>query len=96
MSADRDEPMSEPAYFADPAIDRLMGFVYALSAEVWVLRDKVGRLEKVLEKSGVLVPGALETHVPDAAERAASTEDRRAFVAALMQNLEGLQISKGG
>lgn len=96
MSADRDDPLPEPAYFADPAIDRLMGFVYALSAEVWVLRDKLGRLETVLERSGVLAPEALEQYVPDAAERAANTEDRRAFVAALMQNLEGVQISRGG
>ena len=96
MSAEADAPVPEPTYFADPAIDRLMGFTYALAAEVWVLRDKLSRLEQLLEKSGALAPGALERYEPDAAQRAASAEDRRAFVASLMQNLMGTQISKGG
>ena len=93
---DAEAPVPEPTYFADPALDRVMGFTYALAAEVWVLRDRLARLESLLAASGTVPAGALEAHVPDATERAAAADDRRRFVESLMQNLMGVQISRGG
>ena len=85
----------EQTFFADAALDRMMGCLFALCAEVSVLRDRVQRLESVLEQQGTLAPDALERE-PDAREYAARAEDRRRFVAALMDPLLGRQVSKGG
>lgn len=77
----RDRP--EQVFFDDPAIDRLAGVVYALAAETWVLRDKVRRLE-----------AALGSKIPEAApEPEGLAEERKAFVASLMEPLLGRQKS---
>ncbi len=79
----RDRP--EQVFFDDPAIDRLAGVVYALAAETWVLRDKVRRLEAALGDAAL-----------DAApEPEGLAEERRAFVASLMEPLMGRQKSNG-
>lgn len=79
----RDRP--EQVFFDDPAIDRLAGVVYALAAETWVLRDRVRRLE------AALAPATLES----APEPEGLAEERKAFVAALMEPLLGRQKSNG-
>ena len=94
-STEQDRP-GEQQFFANPAIDRVMGYAYALSAEVYVLRDYIQRLEGVLVATGALEAGAVEAfkRLPEQAAEAA--KDRDAFVAALMENVIGRQISKGG
>jgi hypothetical protein len=81
----RDRP--EQVFFADPAIDRLAGAVYALAAETWVLRDRVRRLEAALAAKGV--------SIDEAPEPEGLAEERKAFVAALMEPLLGRQKSNG-
>ncbi|MET0277623.1 MAG: hypothetical protein ABW198_04745 [Pseudorhodoplanes sp.] len=84
----------EQQFFEDPAIDRLMGFAFALSAEVYVLRDRVSRLETLLTSKGLIKPG--ETELPRTLEQqAAMNRDRDAFVAAIMDPIKGLQKSNG-
>jgi hypothetical protein len=90
-----DESLPEQTFFADPAIDRVLGVAMTLAAEVWVLRDRLRALESVLAQNGQLAPGALDAYVPSAAEAEAIAKDRDAFVAALMENLLGRQVSKG-
>ena len=85
----------EQTFFADPAIDRLMGVVMALAGEVYVLRDRVRCLEAVLAEQGVVAPGALDRFQPDPAFAAAAAADRDAFVAHLMDNLLGRQSARG-
>lgn len=93
--AHEERPRPEPTYFADPAIDRVMGVVMALAAEVWVLRDRNRALEKLLEASGTLVPGALDGYRPAPEEEALVAKDRESFVQGLMDHLLGHQVSKG-
>ncbi len=50
--------MKEQQFFKDPAIDRLMGMVMALAAEVYILRDRTRALEEILENNGLLAVGA--------------------------------------
>jgi len=90
-----DEPLPEQTFFADPAIDRVLGVAMTLAAEVWVLRDRVRALEALLVAGGQLVPGALDAYAPSADEAEAIAKDREAFTAALMENLLGRQVSKG-
>ena len=54
---------ARPAFHADPAIDRLIAMVLALTREVSVLRDRVDTLEVLGTEAGWLAPDAVETHV---------------------------------
>ena len=85
----------EQIFFKDPAIDRVLGFAMALAGEVYVLRDRVRLLERLLAERGVLAPGALDQPVATPESAAVDAADRDDFVRHLMQNLLGLQQSKG-
>ena len=88
------EPQAVQTFFEDEALDRAFGVVMALATEVYVLRDRVQALEDMLIRNGTIEAGALDAE-PDAAALAARGADRDAFVAHLMQNLLGAQVSKG-
>jgi hypothetical protein len=95
MAAERDTgPRAEQTFFEDPAINRVLGVTMALAGEVYVLRDRLRALEARLEEAGVVAPGALDAE-PGADELARSAADRDAFVAHLMSNLLGEQVSRG-
>lgn len=93
MSEQRARP--EQTFFADPAIDRIMGVVMALAGEVYVLRDRMRVLEARLNEQGVLAPGALDSFAPTPEQAQAAQADRDAFVSHLLDNLLGQQAAKG-
>ena len=80
--------LPEQTFFADPAIDRLMGVTMALAAEVYLLRSRV----HALERAGNFPQGP---GMPTAEERAAEQRDAQAFVAHLLEPLLGEQASRG-
>ncbi|HUT48568.1 MAG TPA: hypothetical protein VM325_04455 [Alphaproteobacteria bacterium] len=95
MGAERDTgPRAEQSFFEDPAIDRILGLTMALASEVYVLRDRLRALEARLAEAGVVAPEALDAE-PGPEEIARNGADRDAFVAHLMGNLLGEQVSKG-
>jgi hypothetical protein len=83
-------PRPEQTFFADPVLDRVLGMVMALSAEVWTLRETQRRMAIALERAGLPADA-----VPTPEEDAAIARDREAFTAALLENLLGRQVSKG-
>ena len=88
-------PRPEQVFFQDPAIDRAFGVVMALAGEVYVLRDRLHALERVLEAKGMAVSAELDGYQPSEAERRRVEADRDAFVKILLDNLLGEQVSKG-
>lgn len=84
----------EQVYFADPALDRLMGVVFALAGEVHVLKDRLRAVESILAQKGVLRREELDRWAPSQAEAAELARERDAFVAHLWSNLAGRQSSK--
>jgi len=95
MGAARDTgPRAEQTFFKDPAIDRVLGVTMALASEVYVLRDRLRALEARLTEAGFVAQGALDAE-PSPDELARNAADREAFVAHLMHNLLGEQVSKG-
>ena len=90
----RDTAKSEQTFFDDPAIDRVLGVTMALATEVYVLRDRLRAVERQLEQAGQLDRSLLDKE-PGLEDLAVDAADREAFVAGLMQNLEGRQVSKG-
>ena len=77
------------------ATDRLLAMVMTLAAELHVTRDRLACLEAVLEGQGALRPGALDAFRPTPAQAARLDEDRRAFVAELIQSTLGVEVSLG-
>lgn len=84
-----------PEYFDDPAIDRLLSIVLALTGEVSVLRERLDTVERLLEARGALSREDIERYVPDRAageERGLAT---KAYIArvmrALQQELEAME-----
>ena len=87
-------PRAEQTFFADPAIDRLVGMVFALTAEVHVLRDRMKLLEDALAQRGVVDVSALDAMIPDGALEARIAADRTALVRHILEALPGRLASK--
>ena len=84
-----------PEFFDDPALDRLYSVVFALVAEVSVLRERLDTVERLLEAGGTIRREDIEAYAPDRAageERGLAT---RAYVARVMrgfqQEMEAMQ-----
>lgn len=96
MSAPPDSPPPPPAAgsaaagrpyhaFEDPVLDRMLGIVLALGAEVWTLRDRLRLLEEALARHGVDVSTVIEELAADPAREASMTSDRDAFLARFLR-----------
>ena len=77
-----------PAYFDDPAIDRLVSLAMALTAEVSVLRERLDTVERLLEAKGGLNRAEIEAYVPDSAAGEDRGEATRAYVARVMRGFQ--------
>lgn len=75
--------MREQQFFNDPAMDRLMGIVMSLAAEVYILRERGRELERILGRAGLISLEELES--AEAGQDAAAERD--AFVAAILEPL---------
>jgi hypothetical protein len=77
-----------PAYFEDPAIDRLLSITMALVGEVSVLRERLDTVERLLETKGTLSRADIETYAPDRAagkERGIVTKQ---YIARVMRGVQ--------
>lgn len=87
-------PQAEQNFFADPAIDRLLGIVFSLSAELHVLRDRLALLESALAERGVVDRARLDEAVPEGAFEAQLGAARAALVRHILEGLPGRLASK--
>lgn len=69
-----------PGFHAEPAIDRLVAMVLALTREVSMLRDRVDTLEVLGQKAGWLGADAVETYVPPLPVRQRREAGREAMI----------------
>jgi hypothetical protein len=84
-----------PAYFEEPAIDRVLSIVMALAGELSVLRERLDTVERLLDAKGHISRADIENYTPDrdaGAERGLATQ---AYIARIMrgvqQDLEALE-----
>jgi hypothetical protein len=77
-----------PAYFDDPAVDRLVSLSMALVAEVSVLRERLDTVERLLEAKGGLTQAEIDAYMPDAAAGAERGEATRAYIARVMRGFQ--------
>jgi hypothetical protein len=71
-------------FFPDPNVDRVLGVVLELAAEVYVLRDRLRTLEVALERRGCVNLDELERSEPTDAERAQRLAERDALIARIL------------
>jgi hypothetical protein len=71
-------------FFRDPTVDRVLGVVLELAAEVYVLRDRLHAVERLLQRSGTLDLAELEGYEPTEAERAQRLAERDALIARIL------------
>lgn len=71
---------ARPAFHADPAIDRLIAMVLALTRENSVLRDRLDTLEILAQDAGWLPPGAIDAYVPPLSVRQRRESSREAMI----------------
>jgi hypothetical protein len=72
------------SFFPDPNVDRVLGVVLELAAEVYVLRDRLRTVELALERAGGLSRAELERYEPSEAERALRLAERDALIARIL------------
>jgi hypothetical protein len=77
----------EPTFLHDVSADHLVGAVMALSAELWVLRDRQARLERILESSGAMEVGAVEAKGDTPEEAAALAREAELFANRILGEL---------
>ncbi len=85
----------EQVFFEDGALDRAVGMIMTLAAELYVTRDRLTVLERTLAAKGLLDLAELDDYQPDPESLETDAADRDAFTAALMQNFSGKQSAKG-
>ncbi len=78
-----------PSQFDDPAIDTLLNIVLSLGSEVYVLRDRLRIVEKMLEAKGMISKADIESYKPTAEEETELRQDRDAFMARFFRVFEG-------
>ncbi len=85
-----------PAFHDQPAIDRLIAILLALTSEVSVLRDRVDTLETLGRDHGWLAAGAVDAHTPDLAERTVRDARRAAMLDRVLAVLDEEIAGLGG
>jgi hypothetical protein len=75
----------KPQLTADD-MDRLARQNAQLMAELWIVKDRMAILEKLLEESGVLDRAALNRNVPEGDFAAELAHERDAFVARIVDD----------
>jgi hypothetical protein len=79
----------KPYQFEDPAMDTLLGVVLSLGNEVWVMRDRLRVIEKMLEAKGTISRADIEAYKPTPEEEEEIRKDNDAFMARLFRIFEG-------
>ncbi len=72
--------MPDLTFFPDPAMDRVLGVVMELAAELHVLRERLRTVEQLLDERGAISRADLDAYRPTPEERAARLAERDAFI----------------
>ena len=83
-----------PAFFNDSAIDQLVTMMMELMTEVWVTKERVFTLEKVLATHGLNVTDEIESCEFNEDENSSLAQARQRFVSTIMRSLEAEFVSR--
>ena len=83
-----------PAFFADSAIDQVVTMMMELMAELWVVKERVHTLEKVLSTHGLEVAEEIESCQFSADEKVRLEGERQQFVSTILRSFEADFVSR--
>jgi hypothetical protein len=83
---------TDPQYFRDPMIDRLLEIVLLLGGELWAARDRQMLMEQLLAREGRISPDLIETYRPEPELAAELERQRRAFIRRVFSCLYGGEL----
>lgn len=78
---------TEPVLIHDLDQDRLVGAVVALAGELFVVKDKLDKMQRLLEKAGAIAPGLLEAPETEPAAIEAQQQEAQRFAARILSEL---------
>lgn len=78
---------TDPQFFSDPMIDKLLEITYLLGGEIWTNRDRQMVMEHLLATQGQVTPDLIETFKPDEEFEARSEEMRIQFIQRIYSSL---------
>jgi len=78
---------AEPVFLEHLPMDNAVGAIMALSAEVYLLRERLATLEAELTERKVVPAGAVETRVDSQAEATIKAQDLAAFTNRILSEL---------
>ncbi len=77
-----------PSFFGESAVDQIVTMMLEMMAELWVVKERVYTLEKVLGEAGIAVKEQIESCELSEDEVAELEGARRKFVETIMRSLE--------
>ena len=84
-----------PSFFDESAVDQVVTMMLEMMAELWVVKERVYTLEKVLGEAGIAAKEQIEACEFDDEERAELEGARRKFVETVMRSLEANFVDHG-
>ena len=79
--------MSTDRFLGDPVLDRMMKVVLALSQELYVLRDRMRTIERLLDEKKVITRSDIDDYMPDPQTQSQILGERDAYIERLFSPL---------
>ena len=76
----------------EPSVDRVMKVVIALARETYVLKDRLGIVERKLDEKGVVTRADLDDYKPTADDEKEILETRDVFVESILSPIVAQRI----
>lgn len=74
-----------PYFFEDPAVERVLAMLMAVTQELAVTRERLDTVERLLEQHGALKRKDIETYAPEPAAATERAEWSRAYIARVLR-----------
>jgi hypothetical protein len=84
-----------PGFFDESAVDQIVTMMLEVMAELWVVKERVYTLEKVLDEAGIAVTEKIESCDFTGNEVAELETARRKYVETIMRSLEANFVDRG-
>jgi hypothetical protein len=84
-----------PSFFDEGAVDQVVSMMLEVMAELWVVKERVYTLEKVLGEAGIAAKEQMESCKLSEDEIAELEAARRKFIATIMRSLETKFVDRG-
>ncbi|MFN8534257.1 MAG: hypothetical protein U0556_12015 [Dehalococcoidia bacterium] len=76
-----------PQYFDDANLDRVMAVIITMANELWVTKDRLMILERMIAKRGGISPDQLDRYQPTDEERGELEAARKTYIARVLSGL---------